>query len=140
MKYVFLTMIAILVLTACTNAVSQEEPVTNLHEDEAIIYDETTTTQEQTQGAQDISRNHDIEIISGKLEPREVTIPVNIESNIVVHNKQEHNARVDIQFVGDTQSVTVAPGQYEVITVHPKITGIAAIQLNNQQLGTIFIK
>jgi hypothetical protein len=132
MKYIILAIIAVLALAACTTAVPQEET--------APITDTVEVQDEPTVEVPRASSNHDIEIISGSLDPREVTIPVGVESDIVIHNKQEYSARVDIQFVGNTQSVTVEPGQYEVITVSPDKVGIAAIQLNNQQLGTVFVE
>jgi hypothetical protein len=138
MKYIILAIIAVLALTACTTAVTQEETAPVQNTEEVVVQDNSDL--EPTVEVPKASSNHDIEIISGRLDPREVTIPVGVESNIVVHNKQEYSARVDIQFTGNTQSVTVAPGQYEVITVSPDKTGIAAIQLNNQQLGTVFVE
>jgi hypothetical protein len=137
MKYIILAIIAVLALAACTTAVPQEEtaPVQDT-ETPVVVQDNTEPAVE----ALSASTNHDIEIISGRLDPREITIPAGVESDIVIHNKQEYSARVDIQFVGNIQSVTVAPGQYEVISVSPDKTGIAAIHLNYQQLGTVFVE
>ena len=130
MKYAIILLL--LLLVGCTSApVDEPEPVI---EAPIEIVEEVV---EETIAK--IQADFDIEIVDGKLEPREISIPADTETTIAFHNIMTSNKRIDLQFQGRT-TVTIEPNTYELVTfTSPSRPGRYAMDVDGQQIGTIIV-
>jgi len=122
-------LVASLFLTACS---SNEEITTDDSIKKVVVQKETTVVID--------NNNIDIKIIDGKLDPNEINVPLNGKTDLVFHNMQDVEARIDIPMTGNHETATIAAGNQEIITIQPNTPGIYAIELNGARIGTIYVK
>lgn len=134
----FKTLIAIFLLTMFLVGCTAQEPETTTSGDmgaDKVI--ESDSSKDMPKYSEE---EVDLRIVDNKLDPQEITIKVNEESTLVIHNQQPNEMRIDIPMYQSEVSVDIPADGYEVITVNPQYTGFVAIELNGNQLGTIVVE
>ena len=128
---IVLIVIGALFLTGCS---SNEEMTTTTNEP----IQKTVVTAEKTVII--VDNSIDIQIIDGKLEPNEIQVSVGKDTNIMFHNQQDVDARIDIPMVDSVETASIDAGDKEMITINPSTTGIYTIELNGNRIRTIYAK
>jgi hypothetical protein len=128
MKYIIAMLLALSLIMGCSTEVIQEPQV------DEIIYEEPEEIIAPT-----LKLTSDIEIVAGQLIPDTLTIPVDTETILYIHNTQNTTQRFEIALYGSEVSEDIAPNSYRMITIFPRNKGIVSMELNGARLGTITI-
>ena len=133
MKNIALLTVLMLLLVSCT----AEPTVPIVPADNPVV---TEPVESQTVEVAEPTPDADIIISGGKLDPEDLVIQNNKESELTFHNTDDVEYRLDIPIYGAEITEDLAAGQYVTVILEPKNVGFVPIELNVVAVGTIKVE
>jgi len=136
MKYLILLIVGMLLLVSCTTQVTKDQ----INENETIDQKAETVDVSNSETKKNENLDADILIVDGKVSPNELSLELNKETTLTVHNLMNDEIRLDIPMYKSEVSENIKPNKYEIIKLFPRNKGFVSIELNGVGVGTITIK